>query len=175
VRLAYLVLLLGCHDSSKPWYKADASPVYESGYTLALYGDRTSGYAPNADRGAVLPLEIAQALENRAKELSQRAPVQEAVSIATMKSLLVMVVDDYNFAIVGKWASGYHEDGLIIVALWSRCETADPALIPADAPAWTIRPPDWENVNWRYGYRPLVPAADHELGHELFGPSWEHN
>lgn len=172
--------LIGCREESEEWHEVAPATQYQAnGFTFSFYGPRASGYAPDAapsiEAGLVTVDEIGAALEARARELAARAPVQPEVAVATMRSLEIRIVDDYNFAYGDVWAAGLRHGNLIIVALWARREAAAVEGIPIAAPQWTVRSPDFENVNWRYGGRDrLVAAGDHELGHFFFGPHFEH-
>lgn len=176
--------LLGCldRDEGSEWYGQEpATYRTANGFSFAMFGPRDSGYladtSPALDSGLVTEAEIGLALEQRARELARRTGMAEQAAVDAFRRITVWVVDDYSFTVGSAWASGWHrpEESIIVVALWARTETALQADIPADAPTWTIRLPDSENVNWRYGgSNRLVPAADHELGHHFYGAKFEH-
>jgi hypothetical protein len=179
--MRYLLLLIptcllgGCYDrKDESWMASQPSKLYTAnGFTFGFYGGRATGYAPDAQHESIDPSEIGEALEVEAIQLAVKSGMDIDSTIARMRSMVIHVVDDYSFPIGSVYAAGLHQAGVIYVALWARGEVALESSIPSDAPSWTIQPPH-EAYGWRFGSKPLVPAADHELGHEFFGPSWEH-
>ncbi len=170
--------LLGCPgESSESWRASTPAVVHESnGFRFGFYGPRSTGFAPDvAPALDVLTVEeIGLALEARAVELSARAPVAAADAVAALRGCSIWVVDDYAFEVGSIWAAGLREGSTVYVALWARAEVPAESDVPFDAPPWTVNPPAG-GYGWRYGSGArLVPAADHELGHVLFGPYFEH-
>lgn len=184
--MRYLLLLIptcligGCQDDDESeWWDSAPSAYYEAnGFRFGFHGPRDTGYAPDAkpslDTGLVDLAEIGLALETEAVQLAGKTGMTPSNAIAILKGCDIRVIDDYNFAYKDVWAAGRREGNVIWVSLWARTECNTLEEIPLDAPGWTIRAPDFENLRWRYGYRALLPVVDHELGHVFFGPHFEH-
>lgn len=171
--MAALVLILaGCReDRPSVGYLKDATLVSGNGFLFGMYGNRTAGWAPDSqDPNGPPPEEIGLALQVEAQQLQAKTGVN---GLDVFRSLDIRVVDDYSFQVDSRWATGMYFYGTIVLALWSLREVSTKEEIPGDAPAWTIRAPE-NGRAWRYGYWPLVPAGDHELGHHFFGPGYEH-
>jgi hypothetical protein len=173
-----LVSVIGCGDSKHDsWRSETPSTIHESnGFRFGFYGPRSSGFAPDvAPSLDVLTIEeIGLALEARALELAARTGYNAEAAVATLRGCRIFVIDDYAFEVGHMWAAGLREGNTVYVALWHRAEVPTEEEIPFDAPSWTINPPAG-GYGWRYGSGDrLVPAADHELGHVLFGPYFEH-
>lgn len=174
-----LVGLAGCIDrGTDSWWAQDTGVVYEAnGFRFTTYGPRETGFAPDQfpalDAGLVTVDEIGAALEREACELAARTGLDPEGAVAQLRALEIRLVDDYNFELQGRWASGMYT-GRIYAALWGRREADSLADIPIEAPSWTVRAPGGGADRWRYGARALVPATDHELGHHFFGPNFEH-
>ena len=170
-----LLLVAGCRDEKKAWFEKSATLITANGFTFEMYGNRTTGHAPDAHNpSGPTSVEIGAALEVEAYQLAVKGGLSPDQTLAVMRSMPIKICDDYSFYVSHQgYASGMNLSGVMILALWSRNEIADSSLIPLDAPVWTIRPPE-DGSAWRYGYAPLVPAGDHELGHKFFGPGWEH-
>jgi hypothetical protein len=180
IALLSLLFLSGCgSDKNESWRASTPGVIHESnGFRFGFYGPRESGYAPDGElaltANAVTVEEIGLALELRAIELAIRTGSDAISTVATLRGCVIWIVDDYSFEVGNVWAAGLREGSTIYVSLWLRAEVSIEADIPLDAPAWTIRPPA-NGAGWRYGSGArLVPAADHELGHVLFGPYFEH-
>lgn len=178
LRLGLLLLALpACGDESDSWLSRTPAVVHRAnGFAFRVYGPRDTGYAPDhfasLEAGLVTPEDVGLALESEARELAVRDGLDPELAAAALRRLEIRVVDDYSFAVQGRWAAGLY-NGRIIVALWSRRQAVDSSEIPLSSPGWTIRAPDGGGP-WRYGADPLVPAADHELGHHFFGPGYGH-
>lgn len=72
------------------------------------------------------------------------------------------------------WASGaYYEGGRqIVLAFWSR---ARGDVVPAEAPQWTVYSwPTRPSPKYDWGTTPHFPALGHEIGHAIYGPTFEH-
>ncbi len=184
-RVALLVLLiptclLGClRDKHESWLSARPAVIHEAnGFRFGFYGPRDSGWAvdvaPSLEVGLVTVEEVGARLEAQARALAARTGLDAEAAVAELRRLPIFIVDDYSYQLPdGRWACG-HYTGAVYTCLWLRTEAGSSAAIPLEAPGWTINPPDGVNVNWRYGARPLVASADHELGHHFFGPNFEH-
>lgn len=73
------------------------------------------------------------------------------------------------------WASGLYSGNGIAVTFWSRAKGDE---VPADAPAWTVY--EWGSLRpvpkYDWGYvPPQFPALAHEIGHAIYGPTFEHS
>lgn len=61
----------------------------------------------------------------------------------------------------------------IMLAFWSRARGND---IPPEAPQWTVYSwPQRPDPAWDWGTTPHFPALGHEIGHAIWGGSFEHN
>jgi len=174
----FLLLAVACHSRR---HDADSPPweISPAGYSVC-YIDQGTVVTGRATKEQIYKWHAA-AVDRAALELQQKYGVDPARTHQTALKVAWSLIDncvffvDGNTAIpaTGQWIPYANT---IRVCLYCR-EEGPKAMIPPDAPPWTIRQSPTGADCWRWGVLRegrWFPATAHEIGHVLFGENFEH-